>query len=67
MQSTPVSAEASEQLVHGVPVSYISRVASEAAAVAHREPERARASIATALGGQRADSGPSVGTEPSDS
>jgi hypothetical protein len=35
MQSTPVSVQASEQLVHGVPVSYISGVASRAAAVVH--------------------------------
>jgi len=43
MQPIPVSAEASEQLLHGVPVSYISQVASRAAAVAHQAAEHALA------------------------
>jgi len=47
MQPTPVSVEASEQLLHGVPVSYISQAASRAAAVAHQAVDHARAPAVT--------------------
>ncbi len=47
MQPTPVSVEASEQCLHGVPVRYISQVASRAAAMAHQAAKHARAPAAT--------------------
>lgn len=56
MHPTPVSADASEQLVHGVPVSYVSRLASQAAVRAHKAAEPGPAPLATtALTGPRAD------------
>jgi len=68
MQPTPVSVQASEQLVHGVPVSYISGVASGAAAVAHHAAEHARAlAVTPAHKAQHAHSGSPISDESPDS
>lgn len=68
MQPTLVSVEASEQRLHGVPVSYISQVASRAAAVAPQAAERARApAVAPTHEVHRADPSSSVSDQCPDS
>lgn len=49
MKPSPATADASKQVVHGVPINYISDVARAAAAAAHEATKQAKDGVSMAI------------------